>query len=479
MKRIQILPSLLLFVSSFSIYAENETPAFNNASESVRKQLTESMKELDELRKKIAEDTIPLSRKLNELENELSSVRLEYQQTTRLLDSRTLDLTNLNSEIKSRKDEKNYLSNLLGEYVRNFESRLHIAEIQRYESQLEAARLAPENSNLSDMEIYDIQTSLVYASLGRLRDALGGSRFQGTAVDAEGIVKNGTFVLLGPTAIFVSDDGTAIGTAEQRLGSLEPTVIGFSQPMVAAAAKEVTTEGKGKFPFDPTLGTAHKIEDTKETLPEHIQKGGPVMIPILGMAAAALLVALVKWISMLFLRNPSRKTTKELFEAVTRKDKDEAVDIAAKVGGPTGQMLAIGAEHIEEPRELIEEVMYEKVLTTRLKLNSWLPFISICAASAPLMGLLGTVSGIINTFKLITIFGSGDAKTLSGGISEALITTKFGLIVAIPALLLHAYLSRRARCMTDEMEKSAVAFVNHVSKSNYSKNNDIQEIVSE
>ena len=86
----------------------------------------------------------------------------------------------------------------------------------------------------------------------------------------------------------------------------------------------------------------------------------------------------------------------------------------------------------------------------------------MCASSAPLLGLLGTVTGIINTFKQITIFGSGDVKQLSGGISEALITTKFGLIVAIPSLLLHAYLSRKARAVTSEMEAQAVQFANEV-----------------
>jgi len=125
-------------------------------------------------------------------------------------------------------------------------------------------------------------------------------------------------------------------------------------------------------------------------------------------------------------------------------------------------MLTAGVEHLREPRELIEEVMYETVLTTKLKLQSFLPFIAICAASAPLLGLLGTVTGIINTFKLITVFGSGDVKSLSGGISEALITTKFGLIVAIPSLLIHAFLSRSAKTITDRMEKAAVAFINQV-----------------
>ena len=128
-------------------------------------------------------------------------------------------------------------------------------------------------------------------------------------------------------------------------------------------------------------------------------------------------------------------------------------------------MLRVGADNLRQPRELIEEVMYEVVLKARLKLQSMLPFIAICAASAPLLGLLGTVTGIINTFKKLMIFGSGDVKSLSGGISEALITTKFGLIVAIPSLLLHAYLSRKAKRVVGDMETSAIEFVNQVSKS--------------
>ena len=135
-----------------------------------------------------------------------------------------------------------------------------------------------------------------------------------------------------------------------------------------------------------------------------------------------------------------------------------------RIKGPVGRMLKAGVDNLREPRELVEEVMYEVVLTSRLKLERFLPFVAISAASAPLLGLLGTVTGIINTFKLITVFGSGDVKSLSGGISEALITTKFGLIVAIPSLLLHAFLSRKAKGVTDQMEKSAVSFTNQLAR---------------
>ena len=103
------------------------------------------------------------------------------------------------------------------------------------------------------------------------------------------------------------------------------------------------------------------------------------------------------------------------------------------------------------------------MLEEKPKLERGLSFISVTAAVAPLLGLLGTVTGMINTFKLITLFGTGDAKSLSSGISEALITTEFGLVVAIPSLLLSAFLSRKANSMIAKMEKTSITFVNGVS----------------
>jgi biopolymer transport protein ExbB len=446
---------------------QNVKSGFENAAESVKQKLEHSVTELNKLREQVAAEKVPLSRKLSDLEADLVKVRLEYQQTSRLLDSRTLDLSNLRSEIKSRQEEAAYLSNLLSEYTRNFESRLHIAETERYREPLEAAKLAPENSNLSEQEVYAAQANLLKVSLERLYDALGGSRFDGTATDSTGSIHHGTFVLIGPTALFQSDDRKNIGTAEQRLGSLEPTIIAFGNEADADAAAKVVSNSGGLFPFDPTLGNAHKIESTKETIYEHVRKGGPVMIPILALAGAALLVAIYKWILMFFLRKPSAKKVKALLDAIAVHDKETALKRAKAVGGPVGKMLTIGVEHLREPRELIEEVMYEEVLSRRLRLQRLLPFIALSASSAPLLGLLGTVTGIINTFKLITVYGSGDIKTLSSGISEALITTEYGLYVAIPSLLMYAFLSRKARRVIDDMEKAATAFVNQVSKTPY------------
>jgi len=462
---------LLLFAVPLTGRAEpadvNEVAAsgtYEEAADAVRQQLDASTEELRQLREQMKEELVPLQRRLSRREQTLLEVRREYQEVSRDLDTTTLELGNLRTDIERLKQESTYLSNLLSEYLRSFESRLHIAELQRYRDVVERARLAADNTSLSPREVFAEQVTLVETSLDRLDEALGGYTFDGTAVDPTGTVQQGTFALIGPTALFRADDGQVVGTAEQHVGSLEPAVVAFGHPADAEAAAALILNHQGRLPLDPTLGNAHKIESTRQTLVEHIRKGGPVMVPILALAAAALGVALVKWVSLAVLPKPSRRQIDGLLQTVARGDEAEARAKAGKLKGPVGTMLTAGIAHLREPRELVEEVMYEQVLATRLKLHRWLPFIAVAAASAPLLGLLGTVTGIINTFKLITVFGSGDVKMLSGGISEALITTEFGLIVAIPSLLIHAFLSRRAKGVVNEMEKAGVALMNQITR---------------
>lgn len=470
MRRIQAttLLSLALFLGAPAraqeATGESPEPTFEEAASDIQSRLKESLAELTALREALVAEKLPLSRQLSELQRELTEVRAEFQKTTRLLDTRTLDLTNLKSEIKQREEQSKYITGLLSEYTREFGTRLHRAEEERYAEVLEASELAPENKALSSEEVDQAQLALVRASLDRIDEALGGASFSGNAIDEKGALHKGKFVLVGPVGFFATETGSVVGSAEQRLNSAAPVVLPFSDTQDAAAAREFVSTGSGVFPLDPTMGKARKIEATKDTILDEIQKGGVVMYPIFGMAALALLLAVFKWLSMAFLRKPSKKKINKLLDAVSKKDEELAIARARAIGGPVGRMLTAGVEHLREPRELVEEVMFEVMLKTRLKLQSFLPFIAICAASAPLLGLLGTVTGIIKTFKMITVFGSGDVKTLSDGISEALITTKFGLVVAIPSLLLHAFLSRKARGIVGYMETSAVALMNQIGK---------------
>lgn len=436
---------------------------FSQAASAAERDLAKAKRELAELRDRIAAEKIPLTREITALETRLVELRRESESVGRDLDTRNLDVTKVQTETKARQEEKTYLSSLLDEYSRNLETRLHVAEIQRYREVLERGRNLAIDESASPAEVFAAQGDLVEASLSRLEDIIGGTLFEGKALAEGGVLTEGKFALVGPIAVFRSTDGKTIGLAEQKLGSLEANVIPFDEPAMTELAGGLVATGNGRLPIDPTMGNARKIEETQETLIEHMSKGGPVMVPIILLAAAALVVAVYKWIQLSLVPKPTERKVQGLLEAVRRRDFAQANKVAADLKGPEGEMLRVGLDHVGETKELVEEMMFEKMLDTKLKLQSLLSFIAISAAAAPLLGLLGTVTGIINTFKLITVYGTGDAKTLSSGISEALITTEFGLIVAIPSLLLHAYLSRRAKKFVDGMEKTAIALLNRLS----------------
>lgn len=419
---------------------------------------------LAELRKQIADKKIPLTQSLSAAEQALSELRKEYDALKRQADGSTLEMSALRSEIKQRETERNYLCSLFNEYARNFETRLHIAELEQYKEAFACARSAQERLATEPAAAFNDQLCMMLMSLARLEEMAGGLTFKGRASGEDGLVKDGKFLLFGPVAYFVSEDTKLVGVASQRVGSLFPVVEPYADPQQNDLVLTVVTKGEGQIPFDASLGNARKIEELKESAVEHFLKGGVVMWPILVLFSCAMLVVALKWLSLLFVSLPRAKRLAELLDAVRQKDQERAQTLVAKMRGQAGRMLKAGVEVLDQPRELVEEAMFEKMLDAKASLNRFIPFVAVSAACAPLLGLLGTVTGIISTFNLMTVFGSGDIKMLSSGISEALITTEYGLYVAIPCVLAHSFLSRKAKSVADKMEQVAVRFMCEVGK---------------
>lgn len=427
--------------------------------------LETSTRSLSALRETIAAEKIPLAEALGKAEVALSSAKQENEEARRRLDKLALDVSTVRGNVAAREQEKAYIGSLLSEYARNLETRLHIAEVEKYRLALEAARLAQENDAMADGDKFAKQFEVLALSIERVEDLLGGVVFEGRAAGPDGIVKTGRYAFLGPVAFFRSEDGKLAGVAEQRLGSLEPSVVEFSNPEMAGMTSRLVERGSGEAPVDGSLGNARKIEETRETLGEHIRKGGPVMYPILVLAAIVGIVILLKFLHLSLVTMPSARKLEAIYEAIRKGDHGGAVQAASKINGMAGVMLKAGVAHLAASRELIEESMFEKLLVIRHRVNQFIPIIAVGASCEPLLGLLGTVTGIINTFRMLTVFGSGDVKQLSGGISEALITTEFGLVIAIPALLCHSFLSRKAKGLLDKLEHIAISVMSEVERS--------------
>jgi biopolymer transport protein ExbB len=139
---------------------------------------------------------------------------------------------------------------------------------------------------------------------------------------------------------------------------------------------------------------------------------------------------------------------------------DEAIARCASYKNATSRVLAATIRNLDRDREHLEDIISESILHENSYLDRFGSMIIIIAAVAPLLGLLGTVTGMISTFDIITEFGTGDPKLLSGGISEALVTTELGLIVAIPALIFGNLLSGWAENIKEDMEKAALSVTN-------------------
>jgi biopolymer transport protein ExbB len=451
-----------LLLSTFAgavLLATASAQTLDQAAASARADLEKALQELAAVREQVRTERLPLARELNRLEDEVIAKRREAERLQRQRDLRTVDLNALRNEVKQREDEVNYLSNLLSEYGRAFESRIHISEKQIYGPRIREAQLAVENVNLSRAEKFQAQIGLLRTAIERLKNVTGGQAFEGNALVGAGVLKKGRFAQIGPVVVFASTESEDTGLAEMRPNTDEPFIIDIGRQF-AAPIRELALNARGLMPFDPTLGDAIKIALTRETLWEHIKTGGPVMVPILGLAFAALMVAIFKFIELNSVKIATPADLRKVLEHVNSGNTDDALKHASSIKGPFGELLTAAVKHSDDNKELIEEVLYERMLHTQPKLEKMLPFIALTAGSAPLLGLLGTVTGMINTFKLITVFGTGDARSLSSGISEALTTTEFGLYVAIPSLLLHAVLNRKAKSIIGQMEQMSVGFIN-------------------
>ena len=439
----------------------------NQVQAGAKADLDAALARFAEVQNVIKEEKIPLSRQLNDLKAELRAKRQEAERMQRFKDNSTVDLNSLQERVSKRQEQLDYVANLVADFGERFQRDISLPEQQVYTAQLEAftqAALEPQTDDeLAKARRLIDQAFILTTSIERFKALVGGQSFPGEAVVGSGEVEQGQFLLFGPSSYFSSNSSESAGIAIRA--GLKPQVISIN-PDNDAVIRASVTAGSGLLPVDPTLGSALALASQEETIWEHIQKGGIWIWPILFFAFLATVTALFKLFEIYSVKMPQPGALHGILKALNEGDRAKAMELAQAVQGPAKAMLVDAVEHSEESKELVEEVMYERMLEVQPRLERLLPFIAVTAATAPLMGLLGTVTGMINTFKLITVFGTGDAKQLSSGISEALVTTEFGLIVAIPSLIMHALLNRRAQGVMANMERMAVAFVNGLVRKN-------------
>jgi len=197
-------------------------------------------------------------------------------------------------------------------------------------------------------------------------------------------------------------------------------------------------------------------------VPEISALGGWLMLPILFCSMAVIGISLERFWTL----NPDKIAPKHLLGEVWNSIRSKQLDSEAlkqlKNGSALGAILAAGISNSRHGRDVMKDSIEEAANSVIHDMERYLPTLSTIAAVAPLLGLLGTVIGMIKVFTAITLIGVGDASALAGGISEALITTAAGLITAIPAMIAHRFFQRRVDSLVVTMEQEAVKLVDAI-----------------
>ncbi len=207
----------------------------------------------------------------------------------------------------------------------------------------------------------------------------------------------------------------------------------------SAATGSITTA-----PIDPSKGTLLTLLTQRATASETIEQGGVVGYIIIAIGILGSIIALMR-LAVLF--------------GTDRKVANQAKSDTADEGNPLGRVLKIYQDNPDADVETLELKLDEAILREVSSLETFLSTIKVFAAIAPLLGLLGTVTGMIETFQMITLFGAGDPKLMAGGISEALVTTMLGLMVTIPLTLFHSLVQSRAKSIAEVIEEQSTGMV--------------------
>lgn len=446
-----LLPLLFVLASPVLLRAQ-EAPAPDPVAESYRKaaasideDLRKALDELAAQRDVIAAEKPPLAIESEKVAADLREKRRQADLARTTREAAEAEAAKSEKDLKVWRDEKLYIESLLGDFQRSTSMSERIAD-------------SSEPTGPSKDPI---------AAGTRVLDRLGlncGILIEpGRAVAPDGVLTPGKFAEAGPVSLFLSDDGALSGIIGDG-PDLRPKVVHSSSN--TAAIRDLVEGKAAGIEFDPTLGLAVELEKTETTLLEHTKAGGFWIYPILLLALIALLTAILKWLQLARIKEVAANAVQRVITAMNGGEVETARAEAGRMRHPARRILEQGIDFVREnpgaTRDDLEESLYERYLEAGPPLQRGLPLIAIAAATAPLLGLLGTVTGMMETFRLITVFGSGDARQLASGISEALITTEYGLVVAIPSLILHALLSRKVQGIKSTMEMTSLAFLNGV-----------------
>jgi biopolymer transport protein ExbB len=313
----------------------------------------------------------------------------------------------------------------------------------------------PEAGEGSDRaELLAGRVEAAVSVLGRLSDV---TKTKGEFFAKNGAKTDGEIVRVGRIAAYGVGGSVAGALAPAGGGRLKIWKDDAAETARALAGGGSTDTLK-IFLYESLEGQVDESEG--ETLYEHVDSSGIIGWVIVALGALGLILVLLRAFLLSQSSTDSAKLEKSVGGLVEAGKYREALDAAKRAKGSAARVVAALLPSLERGSDDLEDVVSESLLGENRRTQRFGAVILVIAAVAPLLGLLGTVTGMISTFDIITKYGTGDPKMLSGGISTALVTTELGLVVAIPTLLLGNLLRGWADGIESDAERVALRVVN-------------------
>ncbi len=415
-----------------------------------------------------------------------STLQQAYQKEFAFLETQKHELEKRLAEIvsKSRRDETQLrdeikewevkaldmelTSERLGELAVEAERQIEVNQsnkdaLQSTFDQAEAS-LADYQVKLTEQSDYDLQgasdhrlSQLYHIAAQSIARMSGIYREEGSFFLADGAQVDGTLLRIGNVA--------ALGSSPQGGGVLAPAGAGEFKVWGENTKIDIDQLLRGDGPATLSLFLFESLNKGVEVSKEEgaiavIESGGVIAWTIVTLGLLGLLLVILRGFFLMGASTATGKVDRKVSKLVAEGKRDEAMAYCKKLKGSTSRVVADTLRNLDRDRDHLEDIISESILHESSTLNRFGAFIMVIAAVSPLLGLLGTVTGMIATFDVITEFGTGDPKLLSGGISTALVTTELGLIVAIPILILGTLLNAWSNRIKDEMEKAALHISN-------------------
>lgn len=455
-----------LFVSAHAATQSEE--AMQGATAKARQRIVAAADELTRTRDRIATEKAPLLAEIRAMEDRIIAAESETTRIETRREGAAEERRKLLQELDANLKTTAYATSTMQDSLKALTDALAPGEDQIIGEPIKTLQreLEDADARASGHAARTIADLLV----AHTESLLGGLRVEGKAtIVATSQILPGTFAFVGPETYFLPAAGGIPGAVRASDNTKYPVVHALPGWSTAGSGPFFAGQG-GAILADASGGKALRLSETRGSVWEHVRKGGWVAYAILVVGITALILGLQKARDLTQMSVDPPEVVEAVLAQVSRGDIAGATRAAGTLKPTVQKLFSAGLRYAEQSKVILEERLQAVLLAQRLHFERRLPLLAVIATAAPLMGLFGTVVGMVKTFALITVFGTGNAAKLSSGISEVLIATELGLAVAIPALIAHGFLAQRIQKNLLLLERYALQFCTAVETARASGN---------